>query len=388
MTTILYSGYYDSDKEVYPFEIDPNFYYLTSCDLPNVTILHHAKKDYVYVDIPNPVFYDVTHFKRKLKLCFKADIIDLKDLLLLLQSSKDIQTLPNIKTHPHFSKFKRFHMDTTSIASELSNKREIKFPDEILAIEEACKYTSGGIKQIMKSSYLGMNQLELVGIFKHYLSTFGIQELSFNPITSHARDNSILHYEATNKRIKHNTLILLDVGCKYNHYCSDISRTFPLSGKFSEKSKLIYQAVLHTLKYALRLMKPKAQWQTITHKVKLKLYDECLKINLVDKVDNDSDKLQVISTLMPHSLGHHVGLETHDCGPITTLQANMVIAVEPGLYFQVGQEREPFINKKTWKELANLGGVRIEDTIVITSKGHKNLSKVPKEMSAIENLMK
>ena len=135
-------------------------------------------------------------------------------------------------------------------------------------------------------------------------------------------------------------------------------------------------------------MKPKAQWQTITHKVKLKLYDECLKIHLVDKVDNESDKLQVISTLMPHALGHHVGLETHDCGPITTLQANMVIAVEPGLYFQVGQEREPFINKKTWKELANLGGVRIEDTIVITSKGYKNLSKVPKEMSAIENLMK
>ena len=388
MTTILYSGYYDSDKEVYPFEIDPNFYYLTSCDLPNVTILHHAKKDYVYVDIPNPVFYDVTHFKRKLKLCFKADIIDLKDLLLLLQSSKDIQTLPNIKTHPHFSKFKRFHMDTTSIASELSNKREIKFPDEILAIEEACKYTSGGIKQIMKSSYLGMNQLELVGIFKHYLSTFGIQELSFNPITSHARDNSILHYEATNKRIKHNTLVLLDLGCKYKHYCSDISRTFPISGKFTQKQKQLYNVVLRSLKYALKLMKPGAHWTTVTKKVKLKLYDECVKIHLVDQVNNEEDKLQVISTLMPHDLGHHVGLETHDGGPITVLQKNMVIAVEPGIYFQSGKGNRPLINRKTWNELANLGGVRIEDTIVITSTGYRNLSKIPKEMKAIERLMK
>ena len=388
MTTLLYSGYYNSDKEVYPFEIDPNFYYLTSCDLPNITIIQYLKKDYVYVEIPDTIFYDAEHFKKKLKLCFKADIIDLKDLIKLLNKSKHIQTLPNIKSHPHFSKFKRFHMDTTSIASKLVKKREVKFPDEILAIEKACKYTSGGIKQIMKSSYLGMNQLELVGIFKHYLSKFGIQALSFNPITSHARDNSILHYEAKNKRIKHNTLVLLDVGCKYNHYCSDISRTFPLSGKFSVKSKMIYQAVLNTLKYALKLMKPKEQWQTITHKVKLKLYDECLKIHLVDKVDNESDKLQVISTLMPHDLGHHVGLDNHDCGPITTLKKNMVIAVEPGIYFQIGKENSPFINLKTWKELSNLGGVRIEDTIVITSTGHKNLSKVPKEINAIENLIK
>jgi len=388
MTTLLYSGYYNSDKEVYPFEVDPNFFYLTSCDLPNITVIQQSKKDYVYVEIPDTVFYDAKHFKHKLKLCFNATIIELKDVIHMLQNSKTIHTLPNINSHPHFSKFKRFHMDTTNIVTKLSKKREVKFPDEILAIEHACKYTSGGIKQIMKSSYLGMNQLELVGIFKHYLSKFGIQELSFNPITSHARDNSILHYEAKNKRIKHNTLVLLDLGCKYKHYCSDISRTFPLSGKFSEKSKLIYQAVLTTLKYALRLMKPGAHWQTITHKVKLKLYDECLNIHLVDKVDNESDKLQVISTLMPHALGHHVGLDAHDCGPITTLKKDMVIAVEPGIYFQMGKETSPFINVQTWKELANLGGVRIEDTIVITSKGHKNLSKVPKEMSAIENLMK
>jgi Xaa-Pro aminopeptidase len=388
MTTLLYSGYYNSDKEVYPFVVDPNFFYLTSCDLPNITVIQQSKKDYVYVEIPDTVFYDAKHFKHKLKLCFNATIIELKDVIHMLQNSKTIHTLPNIKSHPHFSRFKRFHMDTANIVTKLSKKREVKFPDEILAIEHACKYTSGGIKQIMKSSYLGMNQLELVGIFKHYLSKFGIQELSFNPITSHARDNSILHYEAKNKRIKHNTLVLLDLGCKYKHYCSDISRTFPLSGKFSEKSKLIYQAVLTTLKYALRLMKPGAHWQTITHKVKLKLYDECLNIHLVDKVDNESDKLQVISTLMPHALGHHVGLDNHDCGPITTLKKDMVIAVEPGIYFQLGKETSPFINVKIWKELANLGGVRIEDTIVITSKGHKNLSKVPKEMSAIENLMK
>jgi Xaa-Pro aminopeptidase len=386
-TTILYSGYYNADNSTHPFEVDPTFYYITSCDLPNVMLIRETK-DYVYVEIPDDTFYDAEQFKYTLKYCFHGDILDLNGVLQLLKKGRLIHTLPNIKSHPNFSKLKRFHMDTSSITASVDKQREIKYPDEISAIEQACKYTSEGIQEIMKSSYLGMNQLELVGIFKHYLSTKGIRDLSFNPITSHARDNSILHYEARNKRIKHNTLILIDVGCKYKHYCSDISRTFPLSGKFSEKSKLIYQVVLHTFKFALKLMKPNAQWSTITRKVKLKLYDECVKIHLVDQVNNDEEKIQVISTLMPHGLGHHVGLETHDGGTITVLQKNMVIAVEPGIYFQSGKENRPLINRKTWKELANLGGVRIEDTIVITSTGYRNLSKIPKEIKAIERLMK
>ena len=91
---------------------------------------------------------------------------------------------------------------------------------------------------------------------------------------------------------------------------------------------------------------------------------------------------------MPHALGHHVGLDTHDCGPITTLNKNMVIAVEPGIYFQTGKGKSPHINASKWQEYEHLGGIRIEDTILITLKGHKNLSKVTKEIAGIEKLMK
>jgi len=93
MTTILYSGYHDPDKDKYPFEVDPNFFYLTSCDLPNVTIIKHHKKDYVLVEIPDISNYDAGHFKMKLKHCFNAEIIDLKGLLKLLQNYKIIHTL-------------------------------------------------------------------------------------------------------------------------------------------------------------------------------------------------------------------------------------------------------------------------------------------------------
>ena len=135
-------------------------------------------------------------------------------------------------------------------------------------------------------------------------------------------------------------------------------------------------------------MKPEQNWQTITHTFKLKLYDECLQIKLVDELQDESDKINVISSLMPHSLGHHVGLDNHDGDPINILKKNMVIAVEPGIYFQTGKGVLPHVNTKIWKKYEGIGGIRIEDTIVITSKGYKNLSKVTKEIDGIEKLMK
>jgi len=388
MTTILYSGYYDPDKETKPFEVEPDFFYLAACDLPNITLIKHNKKDHVLVDIPDISNYDAEHFKLKLKFCFNATIIELKDLISLLHNSKIIHTLPNIVSHPHFSKLRRFPMDMSSITSKLSKKRELKFIDEVSAIEQACKYTSGGIKHIMKHAYPKMSQIELIGLFKQSISKHGIQELSFNPITAHGKYNQYLHYEAQDRPVTKGSLVLLDLGCKYKHYCSDISRCFPISGKFTQKQKNLYNVVLKGLKYALKLMKPGAHWSEITHKVVLKLYDECLKINLVNKLQNISDKVKVMTTLMPHLLGHHVGLDNHDCGEITTLKKDMVVAVEPGIYFQTGKDKSPHINTSTWKQYEHLGGVRIEDTILITSTGHKNLSKVTKEIKGIEGLMK
>ena len=98
MTTILYSGYYDPDKDKAPFEVDPNFFYLTSCDLPNVTIIKHHKKDYVLVEIPDISNYDAEHFKMKLKHSFNAEVIDLKDLLKFHKKNKKKITVTAV--HP------------------------------------------------------------------------------------------------------------------------------------------------------------------------------------------------------------------------------------------------------------------------------------------------
>jgi len=387
MITLLYSGYYDLDKSKGPFEVDSNFYYTTRCDIPNILLVKKNNKHYVYYENPNIIFHDNEQFIDKLYKCFNAEVINLNTLMKLLNNEM-IQTLPNIETHPEWTKLRKFPMDMSTISSVLSRKREIKLKNELSCIETSCKITSEGIKHILKNSYVGMSQIELSGLFKHYLSIKGIEELSFNPITSHNKYNQYLHYRATKKNVQKSSLILLDVGCKYKHYCSDISRCFPISGKFTQKQKNLYNVVLRGLKYALKLMKPGAHWSEITHKVVLKLYDECLKIKLVEPLENTPDKIKIMKTLMPHLLGHHVGLDNHDGEPITTLRKNMVIAVEPGIYFQTGKDKSPHINASIWKEYEHLGGVRIEDTILITSTGHKNLSKVTKEIKGIEGLMK
>jgi Xaa-Pro aminopeptidase len=386
MTTLLYSGYYDLDNETNPFEVDPNFYYISGCDLPNVLLLKKDKKHYVHVEIPNIQWYDSDYFVTVLKQCFNAQMIDFKELLQLLKGQK-IQTLSNIKTHPKWSSLRKFPMDDSSIDHRLSKQREVKHIDEIMNIEKACTYTSAGIKHIMRLSYPSMSQIELQGLFKQSISKKGIQELSFNPITSHGKYNQYLHYIAKDRPIDKGSMVLLDLGCKYNHYCSDISRCFPISGKFTLRQKKIYNVVLRALKYALTLMKPGQHWKTITKQVQLKLYDECLKLKLVKPLQHDKDKCQLISLVMPHALGHHVGLDTHDCGPITTLRERMVVAVEPGIYFQ-GGTTSPHINRSVWLTYQNIGGIRLEDTITITKTGHKNLSKVTKEIAGIEKLMK
>ena len=387
MITLLYSGYYDMDTAKHPFEVDPNFFYLTNCDLPNILVLKKGHKYYINTVIPTSIWYDKNYFIKALKQCFNATLVTLNDIIKMTKSIKQVYTLPNIKSHPQWSKLKPIHMNITNIDQTLTIKREIKSIYEQQCIERACKYTSGGIKDIIKQSYPGMSQIELSGIFKQSISTYGIQELSFNPITAHGIYNQYLHYIAKDIVIPHGSMVLLDVGCKYKNYCSDISRCFPISGKFSILQKNIYNIVLKSLKYALKLMIPGIHWSHITKQVKIKIYDECLKINLVHKLDNETDKLNIISLLMPHMLGHHVGLDTHDGYHITKLKKDMVIAIEPGIYFQ-NNIKSPYINNKEWNKYKHIGGIRLEDTILITDTGYKNLSNVTKEIDGIENIMK
>ena len=175
----------------------------------------------------------------------------------------------------------------------------------------------------------------------------------------------------------------MDVGGQYDHYCSDITRTFPISGKFTGPQEEIYGIVLRTLKYAIRLVKPGLRWNVLTNKTKKFMYNECKKVNLF----SESSNINIMNLLMPHSLGHSVGLDNHDVGDLVVLKENMVIALEPGVYFKNYMINNNDFNKETLRRCINMGGIRIEDTILVTKNGSRVLSNVPKEIKELTRML-
>ena len=380
---LFYSGYHDETLP-YPFIVDPNFYYITSCDLPNLLLLIQDSQNYVY-STTHVDPQDTDTYQFQLHHCFRAKVITLQELQERLTRAKHILSTPILKTHPDWTHLQSFVINMKLIPKRLQIERTLKSPEELSNITQACRHTSDAIRTVIRFSKPSMTQIELMGMFRYALSKHNITEMAFAPIISHNQMNVSLHHIPQATSIPKQSFVLIDVGCRYNHYCSDITRCFPISGKFTKLQSVAYHIVSSTLDYALSLLKPGSEWKQITQQTRLYLIDQCIQIKLIKPSITQSEKINLSHQLMPHSLGHHVGLDYHDCGPIQQLKANMVIAVEPGLYFSKHLSN-PYINNKVWKSFLPMGGVRLEDTIVITDKGHKNLSRISHKLNDIEKI--
>ena len=154
---------------------------------------------------------------------------------------------------------------------------------EIKNITKACYWSSLAHKYTILKSKPGLYQYQLVNYFKSFLADKGIDEMAYIPVCSSGKDNKILHYTDNNKKIRENTLVLMDIGCKYNHYCSDITRTFPISGTFTKKESQIYMVVLKTQLYGISLLKPNKSWKYIEDSTRIFLYNELSKIGIINK---------------------------------------------------------------------------------------------------------
>jgi Xaa-Pro aminopeptidase len=222
-----------------------------------------------------------------------------------------------------------------------------------------------------------------VDYFRSELLRNGSREYSFLPIVSQNRNNAVLHYDRRKNYIKREAFVLMDVGGQYDHYCADITRTFPISGHFTGPQEEVYTGVLKTLKYALGLVKPGLKWNTLINKVNQFMYNECKKLNLFSVTGS----INLMNLLMPHSVGHSVGLDNHDVGDLIILKENMVIALEPGIYFKNDMMNNSGFNKDTLRRFMSMGGIRIEDTVLVTKTGSRVLSNVPKEIKDLTRML-
>ena len=217
----------------------------------------------------------------------------------------------------------------------------------------------------MNNLHPGMYEYQIESYFDQYIKFDGQKPHSFKTICASGKNATVLHYTSNNTLIGKDELVLFDLGCHTNYYISDISRTYPASGKFTERQKLIYEIVLNCNKKCIEYLKPGLTWKQYNDYANKLLIEGLKNIGLI-KEDKE------LSKYYWHSVGHSIGLDTHD-PTLANMKfgEGMLTTVEPGLYL----EDEGI-------------GVRIEDNVLITKNGCVNLSKdIIKEIDDIEKFM-
>jgi len=207
-----------------------------------------------------------------------------------------------------------------------------------------------------------------------------------------------LHYNANNRVTLDGDLVLVDAAAEFYGYAADITRTYPINGKFSDKQRGIYSAVLKIQKQLIALIKPGCNFDYVRNISKQYVVEELLNIGILKGSIDQLLQNNMSYYFYPHGVGHLLGLDVHDLGlyPFAPLVKNNVVTIEPGIYFNDvlmdNLEQNPnltqYYNKDVLEEYRGFGGVRIEDDVLITDNGFEILTTVVKEIDDIEKLVK
>jgi Xaa-Pro aminopeptidase len=268
----------------------------------------------------------------------------------------------------------------------LHELRLIKSKEEIRLMEQAAKISAEGHKRAMAICKPGIREYEMEAELLHAFTRNGSRAPAYNSIVAAGENACILHYGINNAEVKEGDLVLIDAGCEYDHYASDITRTFPASGVFTPEQKAIYEIVLKAQDAAIAVVKPGVAWDE-PHKASVKVITQgLLKLGLLKGTLAKLIKTEAYKDFYMHRVGHWIGMDVHDVGDYKIddnwrlLEAGMVTTIEPGIYIA------PDNNKvaKKWRGI----GVRIEDDVLVTKSGHRILSKgIPKTVQEIESFM-
>lgn len=262
--------------------------------------------------------------------------------------------------------------------------RLFKSPAEIELMRKAGDISAKAHTRAMQQCRAGMFEYQLEAEILHEFQRHGARVPSYNTIVGAGDNGCILHYTENESLLRDGDLVLIDAGCEYQNYAGDITRTFPVSGKFTPAQRDIYNIVLDSINTALRLFVPGSSIQAVSQQVIRVMVNGLIKLGILH---GDADTLIADKAYTPyfmHGLSHWLGLDVHDVGNygkdrLRILEPGMVLTVEPGLYIAPDAD-VPAI----WRGI----GIRIEDDILITEQGNENLTAgVVKHPDDIEALM-
>lgn len=237
----------------------------------------------------------------------------------------------------------------------IRDMRAIKSEEELAAMQKAIDITGEAFKKAALTVKPGMTERDIQDIIENEFKAGGARRVAFPSIVATGKNTTILHYRRNDAAIKGGDLFLMDIGAEFDHYAADVSRTIPVSGKFTPEQRKIYEIVLKAQKAAIAKVKPGAYIREDIHAEAKRLIEEA-----------------GYGEYFIHGTSHFIGLDVHDVGDYgSPLKPGMVISVEPGIYIP-----ETGI------------GVRIEDDVLVTKDGHINLTaSIPRGIEEIEALL-
>jgi Xaa-Pro aminopeptidase len=415
--SINYSGdgYYD-------FRQNADFYYLTGYTRPDAILIlakGRENKSILFINEPSiylQVYNGMEPSLEEIKNLYDFDEVyytDKFDDILNKQptgqntiyysfSDEDLNTKINDLFDSNYRKPKEI-VNSEIITRDL---RVIKSEKEIELLQKAIDITNVAHWETLKKTKPGMNESELQALIEYTFRINGSPRNVFPCIVGSGRNSCVLHYGENNNIINDNVTVVLDIGAEYGNYSADVTRTIPSNGKFTEEQKTIYNVVYDAQKQAIEMVKPGIKLTDVHNKTFKIIKDGLYKLGLV----TDTSKNWQTKMWYPHGASHWLGIDAHDAGDYKfreggrELEAGMVFTVEPGIYIgenilaiaekmpdrfipkdELGKFKDDI--KEAFEKYKNIG-IRIEDDILVTEKGHKNLSEgSPKTIEEIEKIM-
>lgn len=395
----------------YPFRAESNFLYLTGCSEPEAIAIfspEHQHKFTLFLSKPDPAA-EVWSGKRptfeEARIRYGADAVfaieQFEEILAQRLSSTGkifyhvgVDKSFNDRMLTFIQRTKPLSRRGFNVPTELHDThsilpwmRLIKSPEEIAMIVHAASITAEGHLAAMKETKPGMFENEVEALVGYHFRKNGSPAHAYLPIVASGNHATTLHYNENNSKIKRGDLVLIDCGAEYENYASDVTRTFPVSGKFSKEQKIIYELVLKAQKTVLDMIRPGILFSTLQDRATEILVEGLVELKILKGRPKTIIEKKAHTKFYMHGIGHWLGLDTHDACPYktqngkgVTLQEGMVFTVEPGLYFNAQLKDTP-------KRFAGIG-IRIEDDVVVTKKGCQVLTaNIPKEIDDIESLM-
>lgn len=418
----------EDNDEAMPFRQRRPFFYLSGCLLPDSYLVYDTSADKLTLFIPPVDPEEVIWSGLPLSPAEALERYDVDSVLATTDVNKTLASTASahqgnavafaiadqVSSDTKFQGF--LETNYSVLKGAIERTRVVKDSYEVALLRKANDISAKAHIAAIQASKSATNEREIEGAFIATCIANGAREQSYHPIVACGENGATLHYGRNDDPLRDPATqqskgsVLIDAGGEYRAYCSDVTRVFPLGGKFATETRQIYEIVLRMQIECIAMLKDDVQWEDVhahAHRVAI---DGLVDLGILRGSKDELFDKRISVAFFPHGLGHYLGMDTHDTGGNPNygdkdsmfrylrvrgrLPAGSVITVEPGIYFcrfiidpfLKSQELSQYIDANVLERYWSVGGVRIEDNIHVTKEGYENLTTAPKAIEEVEGL--